>query len=99
MFICAAFVRMQKCSLLEVNLKNIGVARGAKGAIPPSKFSENTVILCFERRFSKQNRVIRLKSSTHFGPPKFLGWLRHCRAQMPSLAHRSKVALQRKMIE
>jgi len=72
MFICAAFVRMQKCSLLEVNLKNIGVARGSKGAIPPSKFLENTVILCFERRFSKQNRVIRLKSNTHFGPPNFL---------------------------
>jgi len=34
-------------------------------------------------RFSKQNSVIRLKSSisappTFLAPPKFLGWLRHC---------------------
>ena len=34
------------------------------------------VILCFERRFSKQNKVIRLKSNI-FPPKKFLGWLRH----------------------
>jgi len=27
------------------------------------KFLENIVILCFERRFSKQNAVIRLKSN------------------------------------
>ena len=33
---------------------------GGKGTIPP-KFLENIVILCFERRFSKQNSVIRLK--------------------------------------
>jgi len=40
----------------------IGVARGAKRAMPP-KVLENIVILCFERRFSKQNNVIRLKSN------------------------------------
>jgi len=34
------------------------------------------VILCFEKRFFKQNRVIRLKSNI-LAPPKFLGWLRH----------------------
>jgi len=28
MFICAAFVRMQKCSLLDVNLKNGLIALG-----------------------------------------------------------------------
>jgi len=33
----------------------------AKGAMPPPKFVKNIVILCFERRFSKQNSVIRLK--------------------------------------
>jgi len=33
----------------------------AKGAMPPHKFVENIVILCFERRFSKQNSAIRLK--------------------------------------
>jgi len=49
---------------------------GGKGAMPP-KFLENIVILCFERRFSKQNSVIPLKSHT-LTPPKFLGWLRHC---------------------
>ena len=32
-----------------------------QGAMPPPKFVENIVILCFERRFSKQNSVIRLK--------------------------------------
>jgi len=29
--------------------------------MPPPKFVKNIVILCFERRFSKQNSVIRLK--------------------------------------
>jgi len=33
------------------------------------KFSENIVILCFERHFSKQNSVFRLKSNIF--PPKF----------------------------
>jgi len=44
---------------------------GSKGPCPP-KFLEKIVILCFERRFSKQNSVIRLKSNI-FGLPKFLG--------------------------
>jgi len=48
----------------------------------PPKFLEHIVILCFEKRFSKQNRVIRLKSNILATPkflttPKFLGWLRH----------------------
>ena len=43
--------------------------RGAKGAMPP-RCLENIVILCFERRFSKQNSVIRLKSNI-LPPPKF----------------------------
>jgi len=51
-------------------------SQGGKRSMPP-KFSESIVILCFERRFSKQNRVIRLKSNI-FGAPKFLGWPRHC---------------------
>jgi len=51
---------MQK-PLMKIML--IGVARrGGKGAMPP-KFLEKIVILCFERRFSKQNSVIRLKSN------------------------------------
>ena len=46
----------------------IGVARGGKGTWP-HKFLENIVILCFERCSSKQNSVIRLKSSI-FPPQK-----------------------------
>jgi len=60
----------------------IGVARGTKGPCAPKLF-ENIVISCFERRFSKQNSVIRLKSNIlpptnkFLAPPKFLDWLRH----------------------
>jgi len=43
----------------------------------PPKCLENIAFLCFERRFSKQNSVIRLKSNI-LALPKFLGWLRHC---------------------
>ena len=35
----------------------------SQGAPCPPKFLENIVILCFEKRFSKQNRVIRLRSN------------------------------------
>jgi len=45
--------------------------RGRKGPYLP-KFLENIVILCFERRFSKQNSVIRLKSNIS-PPPKIFG--------------------------
>jgi len=34
----------------------------------PPKFLENIVILCFERHFSKQNSVIRLKLNS-LSPP------------------------------
>jgi len=61
-------------------ISTTGVARGGRGAMPPT-FLENIVILCFERRFSKQNSVIRLKTNIlaplDVFPPKFLGWLRH----------------------
>jgi len=55
----------------------------AKRAMAPLKFVENIVILFLERRFSKQNSVIRRKSNILaplkiFRPSKFLGWLRHC---------------------
>jgi len=39
----------------------IGVARGELGAMVPPKFLEHIVILCFEKRYPKQNSVIRLK--------------------------------------
>ena len=63
-------------------IRTIGVARGGRKGPCPPKFLENIVILCFERRFSKQNSVIRLKSNTLTPPnflarPKFLGWLRY----------------------
>ena len=49
----------------------IGVAReGQKGHDPP-KCLKNIVILCLERRFSKQNSVIRLKSNILSPPPIF----------------------------
>ena len=49
--------------------------RRSQGGHGPPKFLEHTVILCFERRYCKQNGVIRLKSK-HCAPPEFLGWLR-----------------------
>jgi len=48
---------MQKIS--EGGLKHRR-SQGPKRPRPP-KFLENSVISCFERRFSKQNCVIRLK--------------------------------------
>ena len=45
---------------------------GPKEPCPPPQFLENIVILCFERRFSKQNSAIRLKSSI-LAHPKFFG--------------------------
>ena len=39
-----------------------------KGPCPPNFWK--TVILCFERHFSKQNSVVRLKSNI-LPPPKF----------------------------
>jgi len=49
----------------------IGVARGGQRGHAPAKLLENIVILCFERHFSKQNSVIRLKLNI-LAPPKFL---------------------------
>jgi len=48
----------------------------------PPNILENLVILCFEKRFSKQYSVIRLKSkilppNKFLPPPQFFGWLRH----------------------
>ena len=55
---------------------------GLKVHVPP-KFLEHIIILWLERRFPKQNSVIRLKSNilptpNFFASPKFLGWLRSC---------------------
>jgi len=55
---------------------HIGVAR--HNPFRPLKFLENIVIFCFEKRFSKQNSAIRIKSNilppNFFAPPKLLGW-------------------------
>jgi len=47
---------------LATQTPDIGVARGSRGPYPPT-FSEHIVILCFKRRYPKQNSVICLKSS------------------------------------
>ena len=80
--LCLPFATNIAVLIVVIVAAIIGVARGAKGAMPP-KCLENIVILCFERRFSKQNSVIHLKSNIlpppefFWPPPKFLGWLRH----------------------
>ena len=38
------------------------VARGPRGPCPP-KFAANVIILCFDRRYPKQNTVPHLKSN------------------------------------
>ena len=43
-------------------VRAIGVDMGVQGGHAPQTL-KNMVILCFERRFSKQNSVIRLKSN------------------------------------
>ena len=47
---------------------------GAKGAMPSPQFWENKVILCFERRFSRQNSVLRLKSNILAHPNFWAGY-------------------------
>jgi len=60
-------------NLHSSNMRSQG---GQRGHGPP-KFLEHIVILCFERRFSKQNSDIRLKSSILpppiFGPSQIFG--------------------------
>jgi len=60
--LCSAF--KSKAMLVSGTIRTIGVARGgSKGPCPPKIFRKYIVILCFEKRFSKQNSVIRLKSN------------------------------------
>jgi len=76
------FVLVEQNSLLKSFLSElfstlrIGIASGGLKVPCPPKFLEHIVMLCFERRFSKHNSVIRLKSYI-LPPKKFLGWLRH----------------------
>ena len=51
-------------------------SKGAYGAMPP-QFLEHIVILCFERRYPKQNSVIRLKPNI-LPPPNYLVWPWYC---------------------
>jgi len=41
----------------------------------PQKFLERIVILCFKKRFSKQNSVIRLKSNNLATPNSWSGYV------------------------
>jgi len=79
-FVCVKKVRK---TLFLAKFKTY--ARVTKHRLKPGgspQFLENIVILCFERRYPKQNNVIRLKSNIlsppNFLAPKFLDWLRYC---------------------
>jgi len=67
------FITVTHCSpqqrVKRVRVEHRRSKGGAKRAMPP-KFLETIAILCFERRCSKQNSVIRLKSSI-LAPPNF----------------------------
>jgi len=55
---------------------SIGVARGREQKAMPPKFLKNIDILCFQRRFSKQNNVIHQPKNlggTKCSQPKNLG--------------------------
>jgi len=71
---CRKYEILKDVSSLEMAVRRRSQG-GKRGHAP--KFLENRAILCFEKRFSKQNIVNRLKSNI-LAPPKFLGWLRHC---------------------
>jgi len=76
-----ACIEAKSSMILSKAVHRLSQGGGQRGHGPP-KCLENMVILCFERRFPKQNSVIHLKSSILaqkkiFGPLKFLGWLRH----------------------
>jgi len=71
-----------KADIVHPAVQYIGVARGGQRDHALPKFLVNIVILCFERRFSKQNSVIRPTSNilalTNFlALLKCLGYLRH----------------------
>ena len=82
---CLYNVSFQRCRSRHIfGGANIGVAREAKGAMTPPKFLENIVILCFERRFSKENSAIRLKSNIFAPPTNFwAGYATGCEGFLP----------------
>jgi len=63
-------IQFRSDSRSNASLGLIGVARRGQGGMTSHKFLENIDILCFERCFSKQNSVIRLKSNI-LPPPQF----------------------------
>ena len=68
---------------------SIGVARGPRRPCPPQIFRTYSH-WCFERRYHKQNSVIRIKSNIlsppNFLTPKFVGWLRYyLQGKLPNL--------------
>ena len=58
------------CVKRSMSKSVIGVARGGAKRVMPPNFWKNMVILYFERLFSQQNNVIRLKSNI-LAPPNF----------------------------
>ena len=63
----------------------IGVAEGPRGPCPPQIF-RTCSLLRDERRYYKQNSVIRLETKI-LDPTKFLLWLRYClQGQVAKLA-------------
>ena len=70
-------LQVRPCNGADISeLQAQAYPEGGKGAMSPQKFLEHIVILCFDRRFSKQNSVFCLKSDI-LAPPKFLDWLCH----------------------
>ena len=78
--VCGTIVtstRRDGANPVAVMFSTIGVARGAKGAIPPQMFRKYRHFE-FERLFSKQNSVIRLNSNILVSPKLFapqISWL------------------------
>ena len=83
--VCTMHIDKNRCNRTingEFGNRTTGLHKRSQGwvqrATAPSKFSKHIVILCFERRYPKQNSGIYLKSDI-LAPPKYLGWLRYCR--------------------
>jgi len=60
-----------------LRFETVGVALGARWAMPP-KFLAYLVVLCFDRRCPKQYTLIARLKSKYLAPPKIFGWLRCC---------------------
>jgi len=73
---CAVNYRRSSTRRCYQYLGGIGVARRAKGGMPPRIFRKYSHFVLWEA-FLKKNSVIPLKSNI-LAAHKFLAWLRHC---------------------